>query len=83
MDNNIYMIERNSTFGTDWFCAGKERWTQDANKAIHFPCKDSAREIWRAIMQEPNICFPYNEPSADSSWGYTYDVTSHGWMKLK
>ena len=55
MDNSFYMIERNSTFGTDWFCAGKERWTQDANKAIHFPCKDSAREIWRAIMIEYKI----------------------------
>ena len=84
MDNSFYMIERNSIpFDTEWFCLGETRWTKNATKAIHFPCKDSAREVWRAIMQAPDICFPYSDTSAGGSYGYDYDVTSHGWMQCE
>lgn len=82
MDNSFYMIERNSIpFDTEWFCAGQDRWTKNAGKAVHFPCKDSAREIWRAIMKNESICFPYDDLSADGSFSYGYDVTSHRWMQ--
>lgn len=84
MNNSFYMIERNSIpFDTEWFCAGEDRWTKNADKAIHFPCKESAREVWRAIMQKSDICFPYEDLSADGGYEYSYDVTSHGWIRCE
>ena len=84
MDSSFYMIERNSIpFDAEWFCAGADRWTKNANKAIHFPCKESAREVWRAIMQKADICFPYDDQSGDGNYEYSYDVTSHGWIQCE
>ena len=76
-----WLIERRSTlWGTEWFCAGTERWTKDANKAIQFPNKESAIEIDDAIMRrDGSMTYPYKIDGYD--WEYTIDITEHGFME--
>jgi hypothetical protein len=76
-----WLIERRSVlWGTEWFCAGEDRWTKDANKAIQFPDKASAIEIERLIMREDNpIRYPYKIDGYD--WEYTIDINDHGFME--
>jgi len=68
-------------WGCEWFCAGKqdERWTKDANKAIHFPSADAAEEMWGwlfLIRRQPTPKFPYEQEGA-GDWTYKYDLTEH------
>lgn len=76
-----WMIERNSVlWGTEWFCAGLDRWTKDPNKTIQFPCEASAKEIWCRLLGDDSIEFPYSEEGA-GDWEYTVSITEHGWME--
>lgn len=86
MSRTAWMIERNSVlWGAEWFCAGEKRWTKDCNKAIHFPCKDSATELWKQLhiaIDSPCPDFPYVRDGA-GDWEYGYDATEHMWIEPK
>ena len=81
MSRLAWLIERNSMWGCEWFCAGDKdhRWTKDANKAIHFPLRVAAEEIWGwsalAKNQQPHT-FPYEQEGV-GDWTYKYEVTEH------
>lgn len=78
-----WLIERNSMWGVEWFCAGEERWTMDANKAIQFPDKESAEEI--QMLYRPDIkilLYPVTELNATEEWEYHLSITEHGFMPL-
>ena len=79
-DRFAWLIERNSTlFGTEWFCAGKDRWTKDANKAIQFSDKEAAEETQKLFR--PDIpSYPHTEDDASGQWKYHLSITEHGWM---
>lgn len=75
-----WLIERSSLlWGTEWFCAGENRWTKDAYKAIQFPDKNAAEEI--AKLVRPDIAsYPFTDKGED--WNYQLSVTEHGFDSL-
>jgi hypothetical protein len=77
-----FLIERNSMFGVEWFCAGKSRWTRDASLAIQFPDRDSAKEIFSACRGK-NLEFPFTEPNATGDWDYSYSIEEHGFIEQR
>ena len=76
-----WLIERRgNTIGAVWWCAGSERWTRDANKAIQFPDKESAEEAYMLVF--PNyspLPFKGNTGDYEDIW----DITEHGFMPKK
>jgi len=83
MSRIAWLIERNSMWGVEWFCSGENRWTRDANKAIHFPCKASATEVWQQLHianNSPAPDFPYAKEGG-GDWEYSYDATEHMWVE--
>lgn len=49
------------------------------NNAVHFPCKQSAEEIWQRLRQTidgQKMTLPYSEEGA-GDWKYQYSVTEH------
>lgn len=76
-----WMIERNSKYGTEWFCAGEDGWTKDPNKTIQFPDESSAKEVWRCLQdpEEFPYIFPYSH-SGGGDWVYTISITKHVWI---
>lgn len=82
MNRLAWLIERNSMWGCEWFCACSkdERWTKDANKAILFPSKESAIEVhgWVFLAREETPpTYPWKTDGASGEWEYTYDITEH------
>lgn len=73
-----WMIERNSMWGTEWFCAGDDRWTKDPNKTIQFPDESSAKEIWCRMVGEEMKEFPYTKSMME--WDETISITEHVWI---
>lgn len=75
-----WLIERNSKlWGTEWFCAGTDRWTKDPNKTIQFPDESSAKEVWLRLSGTDEAKeWPYEDRSGE--WVYTYSVTDHVWI---
>lgn len=81
-NRTAWMVERNSTlWGHEWFCAGEDRWTKDANKSIQFPDQASAKEVWFRLSgeEDENKEFPYTEDGA-GDWRYTVSITEHAWI---
>jgi len=74
-----WLIERTSTlWGIEWFCAGTDRWTKDANKAILFPDKASAEETvthygWPELPIDV-------EGGACGDWIYHMIIIEHGFI---
>jgi hypothetical protein len=75
-----WLIERTSTlWGIEWFCAGADRWTRDANKAILFPDKASAEEAathygWYELPVD------IGGGACGTDWVYHLNITEHGFM---
>lgn len=74
-----WLLERNSSpWGCEWFCAGKERWTKEAHKAIQFPDSDSAAEAHARFRGQIKGTFIYPlVESGAGDWVYTYTITEH------